>query len=49
MFKWEKLGRIYNPIDFPERKDWMFEFAQAPSTLIFKDFVRVFFGYEVNI
>jgi predicted GH43/DUF377 family glycosyl hydrolase len=44
MFEWEKLGRIYNPHDYENRKDWMFEFAQAPSTLIFDDFVRVFIG-----
>lgn len=44
MFEWEKLGRIYNPHDFEERPEWMFEFAQAPSVLIFAEFVRVFFG-----
>jgi predicted GH43/DUF377 family glycosyl hydrolase len=44
MFEWEKLGRIYNPHDFEERPEWMFEFAQAPSVLIFDEFVRVFFG-----
>jgi predicted GH43/DUF377 family glycosyl hydrolase len=44
MFKWKKLGRIYNPLYFEERPEWMYEFAQAPSTLIFDDFVRVYFG-----
>jgi predicted GH43/DUF377 family glycosyl hydrolase len=44
MFKWEKLGRIYNPYDYKDKSEWMFEFAQAPCTLIFDDFVRVFFG-----
>lgn len=44
MFEWEKLGRIYNPLDFEDRRDWMFEFSQAPCTLIFDDFVRVYFG-----
>jgi len=44
MFEWEKLGRIYCPYDFENRSDWMFEFAQAPCTLIFDDFVRVYFG-----
>jgi predicted GH43/DUF377 family glycosyl hydrolase len=44
MFNWEKLGRIYNPHDFSDRKAWMYEFAQAPCTLIFDDFVRVYFG-----
>ena len=44
MFTWEKLGRIYNPIEFENRQDWMLEFAQAPCTLVCGDFVRVFFG-----
>lgn len=44
MFKWEKLGRIYNPLDFENRSPWMNEFSQAPCTLIFDEFVRVFFG-----
>jgi predicted GH43/DUF377 family glycosyl hydrolase len=44
MFSWEKLGRIYNPLDYENRKEWMNEFAQAPCTLVFDDFVRVFFG-----
>lgn len=44
MRHWKKLGRIYNPHDYAERPDWMFEFAQAPSTLIFENFVRVYFG-----
>ena len=42
-FRWEKLGNIFNPsmLDTPE---WMNEFAQAPATLIFDDFVRVYFS-----
>ena len=34
MFKWKKLGHLFNP---SERKyaEWMNEFAQAPSVLIF--------------
>jgi len=43
MFKWEKLGRIFNPLDY-QGKYWMSEFAQAPSTLLFDDFVRVYFS-----
>ena len=38
MFKWEMLGRIFNPIDI-SGKEWLDEFAQAPSTLVYKDFV----------
>lgn len=43
MFKWKKLGKIFDPRWFPE-KLWMNEFAQAPSTLIFDDFIRVYFS-----
>ena len=42
-FKWEKLGRVFNPQDHPG-KSWMYEFAQAPSALIFDDFIRVYFS-----
>ncbi|MDC1327345.1 hypothetical protein N8252_03365 [Ulvibacter sp.] len=44
MFNWKKLGRVYNPYDFEDRPDWMFEFAQAPSVLVFDKFIRVFVG-----
>lgn len=43
MFKWKKLGRVFNPQDV-EGVDWLKEFAQAPSVLIFNDFVRVYFS-----
>lgn len=43
MFKWEKLGRIFNPTELNNRS-WMKEFSQAPSTLIYDDFVRVYFS-----
>lgn len=43
MFSWEKRGRIFNPLD--HKNDlWLNEFAQAPSTIIFDDFVRVYFS-----
>lgn len=43
MFKWKKLGRVFNP---QEIKDvwWMKEFAQAPSVLLFDEFVRVYYS-----
>ena len=44
MFNWEKLGRVYNPLDFPDRPQWMNEFGLAPSTLVLEDVVRVYFG-----
>ncbi len=43
MFKWKKLGRVFNPVEINDRA-WLKEFAQAPATLIFDDFVRVYFS-----
>lgn len=43
MFKWNKLGRIFNPVEVVGR-EWLKEFAQAPSTLFFDDFIRVYFS-----
>jgi len=43
MFKWRKLGRVFNPQEVDD-KYWLKEFAQAPSVLIFDKFVRVYFS-----
>lgn len=43
MFTWKKLGRVFNPTEIAG-KDWLNEFAQAPSVLVFDDFVRVYFS-----
>src|ERR1700674_5078371 len=43
MFKWNKLGRIFIPQNVPDR-EWLKEFAQAPSVLLFDKFVRVYFS-----
>ena len=43
IFKWKKLGRVFNPLEIKDRS-WLHEFAQAPSVLIFDDFVRVYFS-----
>lgn len=43
MFKWKKLGKVFTPQDVNDRL-WLKEFAQAPATLIFDDFVRVYFS-----
>jgi hypothetical protein len=43
MFKWEKLGKVFDPTT-GGRHAWMREFAQAPSTLICDDVVRVYFS-----
>ena len=43
MFKWKKLGKIFEPQKI-ENISWLKEFAQAPSVLIFDKFVRVYFS-----
>lgn len=43
MFKWNKLGRVFNPTEVSGRP-WLKEFAQAPSTVVFEEFVRVYFS-----
>jgi hypothetical protein len=43
MFRWKKLGRVFNPREATDRS-WLREFAQAPCTLLFDDFVRVYFS-----
>ena len=43
MFRWNKLGKIFSPHEIQGRP-WLKEFAQAPATLIFDDFVRVYFS-----
>lgn len=48
MFKWNKKGRIFDPttiIGVP----WLSEFAQAPATVVFKDFVRIYFACRPSI
>lgn len=43
MFKWDKLGRVFDPRNVAGRP-WLSEFAQAPATLVFDEFVRVYFS-----
>lgn len=43
MFAWKKLGKVFTPQDVTGR-DWLREFAQAPSTLVLDDVVRVYFS-----
>ena len=43
MFRWKKLGKVFTPQDVQGRR-WLKEFAQAPATLVFDDFVRVYFS-----
>ena len=42
MFKWKKLGRIFNPTE-TGHIGWMNEYAQSPSVILFENYVRVFF------
>lgn len=41
--KWRKLGQIFNPIEHKLSNNCV-EFAQSPQTLIFDDFVRIYFS-----
>ncbi len=43
MFHWKKLGKVFSPHRISNRP-WLKEFAQAPATLLFDDFVRVYFS-----
>jgi hypothetical protein len=43
MFTWTKLGKVFTPQDVDDR-EWLREFAQAPATLIFDDFIRIYFS-----
>lgn len=43
IFKWKKLGKVFDPTKV-EGIEWMKEFAQAPATLVFDKFVRVYFS-----
>jgi predicted GH43/DUF377 family glycosyl hydrolase len=43
MFKWKKLGKVFDPTEI-SGKSWLSEYAQAPATLVFDDFVRVYFS-----
>lgn len=42
MFKWEKLGNVFDPKNQYDRS-WMHEFAQSPSAVVFENYVRVYF------
>lgn len=44
MFTWRKRGKLFDPSAIATRPDWMDAFAQAPSTLVFDSFVRVYFS-----
>ncbi len=41
--KWKKLGKIFDPTNYRLANN-CFEFAQSPQTLVFEDFVRIYFS-----
>jgi sucrose-6-phosphate hydrolase SacC (GH32 family) len=41
--KWNKLGKIFDPLDFQWHENFI-GFAQSPQTLVFDDFVRIYFS-----
>jgi len=43
MFTWHKRGRAFDPAAIAG-VEWLNEFAQAPATLVFETFVRVYFS-----
>lgn len=43
VFNWNKLGKVFDPT-LVENRPFIREFAQAPATLIFDNFVRVYFS-----
>lgn len=43
MFNWKKMGRVFIPQEINDRV-WLKDFAQAPSVLIFDEFIRVYFA-----
>jgi hypothetical protein len=43
MFTWQKKGKVFDPTE-RNYGPWIEEFAQGPATLIFDDFVRVYFS-----
>ncbi len=43
MFHWKKLGLIFDPSTVSDRP-WLKQYAQAPSVLVFDEFVRVYFS-----
>ena len=42
-FRWKKLGKVFSPTEVRDRP-WLKEFAQAPASLLFDDFVRIYFS-----
>lgn len=43
MFKWKKMGLVLDPGKLADKPEWFNEFAQAPNSLIFDNYIRVYF------
>jgi hypothetical protein len=43
MYRWTKLGKVFTPQAVTGRA-WMTEFAQAPASLLFDDYLRIYFS-----
>ena len=43
MFGWQKMGKVFDP-QKSANKEWLDEFAQAPSTIVFDNYIRVYFS-----
>lgn len=41
--KWKKIGKIFDPTDHQLTNDCV-DFAQSPQTLVFEDYVRIYFS-----
>ena len=43
--KWKKLGKIFDPTKYKLPNNCV-EFAQSPQTLVFDDFIRIYFSHR---
>ena len=43
MFQWHKLGLLLEPARLADKPVWFNEFAQAPNSILFDKFVRIYF------
>lgn len=45
--KWKKIGKIFDPLEHKWHTDFI-GFAQSPQTIVFDDFVRIYFAIRKN-
>ncbi|NCA81754.1 MAG: glycosylase [Opitutae bacterium] len=43
MFKWRKMGLVINPQNIADKPEWFDGFAQAPNSIMFDNYVRIYF------